>query len=136
MNIFEGLKLYEIVLLLMGVLLFVVLLCALIYLILHKRAYKQLLLFFAVPIVMVGFPAIEKIKFNNGVIEVEKLTQKVEREPTNIEAKKQLEVQLNTIGNRPISERSTLRTMEKGYTAVGDTQKATIYRDRLLPIRR
>jgi hypothetical protein len=135
MNISEGLKSYEIVLLIMGVLLFLTLLFVLICLILQKRAYKGLLLFFVFPIVMVGFPGIQKIKFDNGVIEVETLTATVEQDPTNVEAKNQLEVQLKAIGNRSVSKPSTLKIMEKAYMAVGDTPKAIIYRDRLLPVK-
>ena len=134
MNIFEGLKSYEIVLLIMGVLLFLTLLSFLIYLILQKRDYKGLLPFFVIPIVMVGFPGIQKIKFDNGVIEVETLTATVEQDPTNVEAKNQLEVQLKAIGDRSVSKPSTLKIKEKAYMAVGDTPKAIIYRDRLLPI--
>ena len=83
---------------------------------------------------MVGFPGIQKIKFDNGVIEVETLTATVEQDPTNVEAKNKLEVQLKVIGDRSISKPSTLKIMEKAYMAVGDTPKAIIYRDRLSPI--
>lgn len=136
MNIFEGLKSYEIVLLIMGVLLFLTLLFVLIYLISQKRPYKGLLLFFVFPIIMVGFPGIQKIKFDKGVIEIETLTAKVEQDPTNVEVKNQLEVQLKAIGNRSVSKPSTLKIMEKAYMAVGDTPKAIIYRGRLLPIKK
>jgi hypothetical protein len=135
MNISEGLKSYEIALLIMGVLLFLTLLFFLIYLILGKRDYKGLLPFFVIPIVMVGFPGIQKIKFDNGVIEVEKLIAAVEKDPTNVEAKNQIEVQLKAIGNRSVSKPSTLKIMEKAYMAVGDTPKANIYRDRLLTVK-
>ncbi len=136
MNIFEGLKSYEIVLLIMGVLLFLTLLFVLIYQILKEKPYKGLLPFFFIPIIMVGFPGIQKIKFDKGVIEIETLTATVEQDPTNVEAKNQLEVQLKAIGNRSVSKPSTLKIMEKAYMAVGDTPKAIIYRDRLLPIRK
>jgi len=135
MNISEGLKSYEIVLLVMGVLLFLVLVFLLIYFVINKRTYKGLLPFFIIPLAMVGFPSIQKITFDNGMMGIEKLTKEVEQDPTNAEAKKELEVKLKTIENRPISQPSNLRILEKAYTAAGDSQKVNIYRERLLPVK-
>jgi hypothetical protein len=76
------------------------------------------------------------IKFDKGILEIEKLAKKVEHDPKDIQAKKELEVQLRKIEDKQISKPSTLRIVEKAYTAVGDSQKANIYRDRLLSIRK
>jgi len=135
MQIFEGLRVYEIVLLVMGVLLFLVLMFSLIYFIINKRTYKGLLPFFIIPIAMVGFPSIQKIKFDKGILEIEMLTKKVEQDSTNAGAKSELEVKLKTIENRPISQPGNLRILEKAYTAVGDSQKVNIYRERFLPVK-
>lgn len=131
MSIFEGLQSYEVVLLIMGVLLFLVLLGLLIYCVLQKRPYTKLCLLFPVPIVMVGFPGIQKFSFNNGVMEVEKLTREVEKNPQNVEAKRQLEVQLKGIGDRPVSQPDSIRILERAYSAVGNQQRANEFRARL-----
>lgn len=136
MHLVEGLKSYEIVLLILGAMLFLVLVFLLIYFVINKRSYKQLLPFFSIPIIMVGFPGIQKITFDRGILGIETKTKEVEQNPTNAEAGKELEVRLKAIENRPISQPANLRILEKAYTAVGSPQKAIIYRDRLLSIRK
>lgn len=132
MHLFEGLLSYEIVLLALGMLLFLVLLFLLIFCVITKRSYVGILPLFLVCIIMLGFPSIQKIKFDNGVLEIEKLTKKVEQNPRNIEAKRELETKLKQIEGKEISTPSTLRILEKAYTVVGDSPKATIYRNKIL----
>jgi hypothetical protein len=82
MNFIEGLHNYEIVLLGLGVFLFVVLVFLLIYCVVKNRPLKQLLLFFFISIVMIGFSAIQKIRFENGAIELEKTAEELRNNPT------------------------------------------------------
>ena len=135
MDIFEGLKSYERVLLLMGVVLFIALLVFLIYFVVKNKPYKGLLPFFSIPIVMVGFPGIQKITFDNGIVGIEKLTEEVEQNPNDTTAKKDLEAKLKSIKSRPISQSANLRILERAYSAVGNQQKATEFRTRLLPVK-
>jgi hypothetical protein len=132
MHLFEGLLSYEIVLLVLGVLLFLALLFLLIFCVITKRSYVGIVPLFLVCIIMLGFPSIQKIKFDNGVLEIEKLTKKVEQNPTNVEAKRELEAKLQKIEGKEISNPSTLRILEKAYTVVGDSPKANIYRKKIL----
>jgi hypothetical protein len=135
MDIFEGLKSHERVLLVMGVVFFITLLGLLVYYAVKRMPFKGLLPFFAIPIVMVGFPGIQKITFDNGVLGIEKLTEKVEQDPTNTAAKKELETRLKAIENRPISRSANLKILERAYSAVGNKQKATEFRRRLMPVK-
>ncbi len=139
MNLFEGLIFYEIVLLCLGVLFFFVLLFVLIYFVIKNRPIKAVIPLFLVSVIMISFPGIQKIKFDNGVIEIEKLTQEVEQNPGDSEAKKELANKLSKIENRPVLNPLTIKKLEKAFTAIGDTRKATILKDKLRiikPVRR
>ena len=135
MDIFEGLKSHERILLVMGMVLFVALLFLLIYYAVKRVPFKGFLPFFLIPIVMVGFPGIQKITFDNGIVGIEKLTEEVEQDPTNTTAKKELETRLKAIENRPISQSANLKILERAYSAVGNQQKASDFRRRLLPLK-
>lgn len=139
MNLFEGLIFYEIVLLCLGVLFFFVLLFVLIYFVVKNRPIKAVIPLFLVSVVMISFPGIQKIRFDNGVIEIEKLTQEVEQNPGDSAAKKELANKLSKIENRPVLNPLTIKKLEKAFTAIGDTRKATILKDKLRiikPVRR
>lgn len=124
MRLFEGLLFYEIVLLVLGVLLFLVLLFALVYSIIKKRDIKVLALFFVISIVMIAYPSIQKIKFNEGVVEIEKRTKALEQNPTDTTAQEELEKKLADIEQRQISNPSTLVKIAEAQAAIGDTAKA------------
>ncbi len=124
MQLFEGLLFYEIVLLVLGVLLFLVTLFALVYSIIKKRDLKALALFFVISIIMIGYPSIQKIKFDNGVVEVEKRTQELAQNPADITAKKELQKSLIDIVDRPTSNPTTLVKFAEAQVAVGDTTNA------------
>ncbi len=78
MNVFDGLHLYEIVLLVLGVILFLVLLVALIIFLIQGRSIKSLLLFFVVSVLMIGFPSVTKFKFDKDGVEIDKLAARAE----------------------------------------------------------
>src|SRR5690554_2806483 len=67
-NIFSGLLLYEITLLVLGVILFLILSAGLLYYIIKKEQIKKLLLFFLLPIVMIGYPSIKEISISKDRI--------------------------------------------------------------------
>jgi len=124
MQLFEGLLFYEIVLLVLGALLFLVLLGLLIYSIINKRDIKVLALFFAISIIMIGYPSIQKIKFNEGVVEIEKRTKALEQNPADTTAQQELRKTLDDVEQRQISDSSTLVKIAEAQVAVGDSAKA------------
>jgi len=124
MQFFEGLLFYELVLLVLGVLLFLVLLFALIYSIIKKRDLKVLALFFVLSIIMIGYPSIQKIKFDNGVVELEKRTRELKENPANTAAQNELTKSLSEIEKRPTTNPTTLVKIADAQAAIGDTAKA------------
>jgi hypothetical protein len=132
MNLFEGLFLYEIVLLFLGVLLFLVLVFVLVYYVLKKRAIKGLLFFFSIPIIMIGFPGIQKVKFDNGVVEIEKGTEKMEQNPSDTTGRSALRTNIAELEKRPVSSPGILVNVARAHAAAGDTLKALTYVDSAL----
>ena len=124
MNLFEGLFFYEIVLLILGVLLFLVLLFVLVYSVLRRQEIKNVVLLFPLSIIIIGFPGIQKIKYDNGVIEIEKLAKKVDQNPTDQAAREALVKTLSKIETRPIASASTHLTIAKAQVAIGEKGKA------------
>lgn len=127
-GVFDGLRSYEIVLLVLGVLFFLILVSLLIYLAVTNKNYGKIAALLLVPVIMIAFPSIKKVEFGKDIGEIDKLVKKVEQNPANAKAKTELESRLKTIENRRISNPGSLRIMEKAYTAVGDLKKAETYR--------
>src|SRR2546423_12406634 len=90
MKIFDGLHLYEVILAILGVLLFIVLVIILIANVVRNHSIKPLLLFFIIPILMIGFPAWSKIKWNKDGFELDKTTQELAKNPSNPELETKL----------------------------------------------
>lgn len=124
MQIPDGLHMYEFVLLIMGVLLFVTLLILLIVFAIQRRALKGLIPFFIFPIAMVGFPGYQKISYENGIVTIEKLTQEVTANPADSTARAELTQTLHDIDRQTISTPSTLLKISKAQAAIGDTVSA------------
>lgn len=88
--IFYGLKIYEIVLLVLGVLLFFTTLIAFIYYIFKNRSIKYILLAFFISIVMIAFPALRKIRFGEFELETKENLSKFRADPSDTLAYKEL----------------------------------------------
>jgi hypothetical protein len=65
-ELLDGLLLYEITLLMLGVFLFLILSIGLLYYIIKKEQIAKLLFFFFIPIVMIGYPSITQITRSNN----------------------------------------------------------------------
>lgn len=122
-KLFDGLLGYEIVLLALGTLLFLVVLLLLICNVIRDRAYSGLLMFLLVPIAMIGYPGIQKLKFENGIVEIERY-QKVEAKlPASPDARKQVEETLEFVNRRATTPRTKIGVANT-YRVLGDTDKA------------
>lgn len=135
MNFFDGLYLYEIVLLVLGVLFFLVLLFVLVYSIMTKQAIKGFIFIFLIPIIMIGYPSIQKIKIGNIEIEIARLTHAVEQNPTDTKARAALIERLSEIERRPISSPSSLIKLAKAHAVIGNRTKADTYIDSVLKVK-
>src|SRR5204863_2075223 len=99
--IFEGLEGYEVVMLVLGALTFVLLMALTVFLTLRKRSIKQLVMLFPMPIIMMGFPGISKIKFEGNLIDIETKTKAVEKNPNDTKARAELAKQVVELQSRP-----------------------------------
>jgi hypothetical protein len=135
MEIFGGLFLYEIVLLVLGNILFFVLLGLLIFAVIKKRDIKLLVGLFLMPVVMIGFPSIQKIRYDNGVLEIEKEAQHVKSSPQSAEIKKDLASKVENLQSRAESNPAGLVAIADAHLALGDTLQARRSVDAALKIR-
>lgn len=124
MKIFDGLFLYEVVLLILGTVFFIALLVILIIKVAQNRSVKPLLLFFAFPIVMIGFPALGKIKFDKDGIEIDKLTMQVADNPSNPELEKKLKDAVAAAGPRVAESQEGLVKVARAEAVLGNQEKA------------
>ncbi len=120
----DGVKSYEIALLVMGVVLFAVLLGILVYMVVKNRDIKQILLFFLFPVVMIGFPAIQKISYDNLIIEVQRNTNAVRNDPQNTAAREDLSRQADKLEKRASGDPALLHKIAEANMVLGNTVKA------------
>jgi tetratricopeptide (TPR) repeat protein len=117
---FDGLYLFEWVLMALGVILFVVLVIAF----LHKRSIGVLLGFFMVPIAMIGYPSLQSIQISDGKVSLEKKADAVLANPADPTARKELQQQVEKLRSRPFSDPATLTVLSKAEFALGNDQVA------------
>ncbi len=132
-NLFEGLYLHDILLIVLGTLMFLVMLIGFMAQIIRKQPItKFYILGFLIPALMIAYPSIQRINFSKEVIELEKITREIEQNPDDSIAYKKLETQLKTIEKKPISRPETLAKVSKGNFQVGNTEKAGMLADSAL----
>ena len=96
----EGLYPYERLLAACGLVLFASLIWIIILRVKRRESIKVELLGFVVPIVMIGFPAIKKIQYEDGKPTIDKQVRLLERNPENHEARAELEETLANVEKR------------------------------------
>jgi len=132
MNQSEGILLYEIILLVLGVLFFLVLLFSLVYCVIKKRSIKTLIPFFVISVIMMGWPSIQKIGFLNNLANIEKYQQELKQNPADSTVREELIKSLAKIEKRPILNPATFVKLADAYAVIGDTIKALNYVDKAL----
>lgn len=124
MELLDGLYLYEVVLLALGVLLFLMLAVAFMTLVMRGRPYSKLLTFFAVPIIMVGFPGIKSFELSNSKLKIETHTRVLEQDPTNQTVRESLANEVADVSVRPFSQPNVLTTIAGAQIALGNNKEA------------
>jgi len=124
MALFDGLYFYEIALLVLGALMFLVLLPVLLWLALSNKKYQHLIPFFLISAGMMGFPAFTKIQIDKGKIEIDKTTHDLQSNPQSQQARAEVETSLTKIAGRPIHDPATLATVAKAQFALGHDTEA------------
>ena len=132
MNFFEGLQLYEIIMLFAGILIFLVLLAGLIFYLVRGKSLTVLLIAFVIPIVMIGFPAISSISFSNGKFDLQKQTALVLHDPKDELARKNLEEAKLRIESRETTNPETLTDLAKAQFILDEPDKAKVNLDKAL----
>jgi tetratricopeptide (TPR) repeat protein len=121
---FEGLHSYEKLLAILGIVLFAVLVFALITYVLQRRGIGTLLPFFLVPLVMVGFPGIQKISYENGKLVLERALAKVEQNPNDAAARAQLQASVEKVAPRAGTDPTSNLPLARAYQKLGQPERA------------
>jgi len=124
MKLLDGLYLYELVMLVLGVVLFLVVIYLLIYQVKHGGKVVTLVFFFTISIVMMGYPSIKSIQVQQDGITIEKTAQDLQSDPTNSKARGELEQEVKKIQDRPITDPTTLTRIATAQLALGDDKEA------------
>jgi len=104
MDLFDGLFLYEAVLLVLGALFFIWLTLLVEVRSVCGKPCRPLLVFFAVPISMIAFPNWQKIEFQTGSVALEQTTARLLADPANRELRADLAKQVKFLSRRPTSD--------------------------------
>jgi len=96
----DGLYLGEVVLLVLGVVLFAVLIVAFVYQLRRQRSLKSLIAFFLVSIVMIVYPSIRSIQYKDGAITLEKMTRELNENPTDVKLREALDEKIKDVAPR------------------------------------
>lgn len=121
--LFDNLYLYELVLLFLGAFLFLILSAALVYMIIKHQNIKKLLLFFIIPIIMIGYPSIQEVQIENGKLAFTKVKEEVQNNPADslaIEKLKSLIAELEARATNP----KDVAEISEAYLLVGKPDKA------------
>src|SRR5436305_6938997 len=100
MSFFDGLYSYEVVLLVLGAVFFLVLMIAFVVLLSQGKPYGTLLVAFVIPIVMIGFPAIKSVQYHDGVVTIDKLTHDLQHNPTDSAKRAELNQKVSELASR------------------------------------
>ena len=120
MTVFDGLYLYEIVLLFMGVILFIAALIALF----TKKSYAAVVPIFLISVVMVAYPSIQSVSYENGKVTIQTKARELLKDPTNDALRKSLQQDLAKVSARPTSDPKTAVTFAQAQLAVGQDELA------------
>lgn len=110
--------------LVLGVMLFLVLIVGFLYQLLHRRSVSALLAFFLLPIAMIGYPSIQTIQYQNGVLTIDKTTRELRSRPADPALRQTLQKQVAALADRPSSAKDTI-VLAKAQYELGNEQAAT-----------
>lgn len=136
MSIFEGLYGYEAIMLVLGILLFLVLIFVLLRSVVKDQPWGKLVPFFLVPIFMIGFPAFKKLSYDNGKVELEKVTHELSENPTDSAIRRQAEAMLRVVERRGQEDPEGLVVLAGAHWVLGNyasSQQLVLKVQRLAP---
>jgi tetratricopeptide (TPR) repeat protein len=120
MKLLEGVLFYEFVLILLGVMVSMALLFAFLQSVKQNKTNLKPIYAFIVPLIMIGYPSIQKIQFENGIINIEKAAKEVEKNPLDTLLQKQLVQSLNQLSAPRLNESAAaLSAVANAQVALG-----------------
>jgi tetratricopeptide (TPR) repeat protein len=133
MDLFKGLYGYECVMMILGIILFLVLVFVFVFLVIKNRDFKLTLAFFIIPIIMIGYPSIQKIKYDNGAVEIDQAANSmndtskfsVANKPISRQDSVALTEQIKNIEGRASADPKVLVNIGKIQLKLGHINKAT-----------
>ncbi|MBW1297384.1 hypothetical protein [Aquimarina litoralis] len=131
--LFKDLYLYELVLLFLGVFLFLILSAGLVYYIIKKEEIKKLLLFFPIPILMIGYPSVKEITISSDKIAFSKYQEEYIENPEDTIAKQNLEKLTEKLEERAHSPEDIIQ-ISKAKLLLGNTKEAVQYANKAIKI--
>ena len=132
-NLFDGLLLYEVTLLILGVILFLILSIGLLYYIIKKEQIAKLLFFFIIPIVMIGYPSINQISISKDKLELTKYQQQLIKNPNDSVAMEKVEIITDKLEERATSPKDLVQVSTSNLL-LGNNVKAVNLADKALSI--
>lgn len=130
-GIFSGLLLYEVVLLILGVFLFLILSIGLMYYIIKKEQFKKLLSFFAIPIIMIGYPSIKEVSISKDRILLTKYQEEYIDNPTDSTAREKVAEYTTKLESRA-SNAEDLVQISRSKLLLGDHNEAAELADKAI----
>ena len=127
MKLLEGVSLSELILMGLGLVLGIVLLSVFVYTAIKKEPNLNLIYAFLIPVIMIGYPSIQKVQFDKGVVTIDKYAAEVEKNPLDTTAHKQLNQAIEAIPAGVAKESSSAMTaIAKGQAALGQYETARV----------
>ena len=130
-DLLSGLHLYEIVLLLLGIFLFIILSIGLMYYIIKKEKIKQLFLFYIFPIVMIGYPSIMEITVSKDRITLKKKQEELLNNPNDKEVAEEVQELTEKLEGRSFTAEHRAN-ISKSWLLLGDNNRSTLFAEKAL----
>lgn len=120
-NLIDGLFLYEVILMILGSILFGVVIFLMVK---NKEINKNHLMGIGLAIVMIAFPSIKSFSISEGIINIERDLEELKEAPEDAATQKKLEQEVGSIGDRPIKNPESLTTLSEAHLELGKKEKA------------
>ncbi|WP_298547906.1 hypothetical protein [uncultured Aquimarina sp.] len=132
-TLLNDLHLYELILLFLGVFLFLILSAGLVYYILKKEEIKKLLLFFPIPILMIGYPSVKEVTISSDKIAFSKYQEEYIQNPNDTITKQRLEELTEKLEERANTPEDIIQ-ISKAKLLLGNAKEAIEYADKAIKI--
>lgn len=123
-KLLDGMYLYELALLILGAILFLAMVVMLVIRVSTGQPFKGLIPFFIIPVIMVGFPGIEHLKFLNGMLDLQLKTERAYEKSGNPDIKSELSDQAEKMAKRPVSSSENLMILAEAFEAADNPGEA------------